>query len=101
MTKLTLGIVVKTLFGAEVSGDADGIGPLMTAVLEASNQRINSAVQIPAWVPTPRNLRERRSLARLDAMLQDMIRLRRASSAEGDDLLAVLVSAVDDEDGAG
>ena len=43
MTKLTLGIVVKTLFGAEVSSDADGIGPLMTAVLEASNQRINSA----------------------------------------------------------
>jgi cytochrome P450 len=99
MTKLTLGIVVKTLFGAEVSSDADGIGPLMTAVLEASNQRINSAVQIPAWVPTPRNLRERRSLGRLDAILQDMIRTRRASSVEGDDLLAVLVSAVDDDDG--
>jgi cytochrome P450 len=99
MTKLTLGIVVKSLFGAEVTNDADSIGPLMSAVLEASNQRINSAVQVPDWVPTPRNVRERRSLSQLDALLQDMIRRCRAETAPRADLLSTLVSAVDEDDG--
>ena len=99
MTKLTLGIVVKSLFGAEMTREAEGIGMLMATVLDASNQRLNSAVQIPDWVPTPRNLRERRSLAKLDVMLQDMIQTRRASNSDGGDLLSVLLSAVDADDG--
>jgi len=99
MTKLTLGIVVKALFGAEVPRGGEGIGRLMATVLDASNQRINSAVQVPDWVPTPRNRRERRSLAELDLILQDMIRARRASSSEGGDLLSALLSAVDADDG--
>jgi cytochrome P450 len=99
MTKLTLGIVVKSLFGAEVTREAASIGVLMATVLDASNQRINSAVQIPSWVPTPRNLRERRSLAQLDVILQDMIRTRRAANGDGADLLSALLSAVDADDG--
>jgi cytochrome P450 len=100
MTTLTLGIVVKSLFGAEMTGEAEGIGMLMTTVLDASNQRISSAVQIPDWVPTPRHLRERRSLATLDIMLQDLIRSRRASNSNESDLLSVLLSAVDGDDGS-
>lgn len=68
-------------------------------MLDASNQRINSAVQIPDWVPTARNRRERRSLAKLDVMLQEMIRTRRESSSDGGDLLSSLLSAVDADDG--
>ena len=99
MTKLTLGIVLKSLFGAEMTRDAAGIRMLMATVLDASNNRINSAVRIPDWVPTRRNLRERRSLAKLDRMLQEMIRARRESNADGGDLLSALLSAVDADDG--
>ena len=99
MTKLTLGIVVKSLFGAELAREAEGIGPLMAGVLEATNQRINSVFQAPDWVPTRRNLRERRALATLDAMLQEMIRKRRASNTDGGDLLSALLSAVDADEG--
>ena len=100
MTKLTLGIVVKALFGADFTREADEVGGLMTAVLDAANQRINSAVQIPEWVPTRRNLLERRALGRLDAMLQDLIRRRRASAEHTGDLLSMLLTAVDEDSGA-
>jgi cytochrome P450 len=100
MMRLTLAVVVKSLFGAELTQEEQGIGRLMTAVLDASNQRLNSAVQIPAWVPTRRNLRERRALATLDAMLHDMIQTRRASGEEKPDLLSTLLTAVDEDSGA-
>jgi cytochrome P450 len=99
MTALTLPIVVKSLFGVEMTSE-EGIGTLITAVLDATNQRLNSAFQLPDWLPTRRHLRERRSLATLDRLLQEMIRTRRAaSSSDGRDLLSALLSAVDADDG--
>jgi cytochrome P450 len=100
MTKLTLGIVVKSLFGAELPREAGEITESMLAVLDAASQRLNSVLQIPLWVPTARNLRERRAVAKLDATLQVLIRTRRASSESRDDLLSVLLAAVDEETGA-
>ena len=100
MTKLTLGIVVKSLFGADVSRQADEVGTLMAAVLDAANQRLNSVVRVPDWVPTARNLREWRAVRKLDVILDEMIRARRQSSdADSGDLLSALLTAVDADDG--
>ncbi len=99
MTRLTLGIVVESLFGADVTRGAPDIGGLMTAILEATNQRINSALQVPDWVPTRRNLRERRALAKLDTILHQLIQTRRSSAEERGDLLTILLTAVDEDDG--
>jgi len=100
MMKLTLGVVVQSLFGADITGEADDIGRLMTVVLDASNQRINSALQVPDWVPTSRHRREKRALAKLDAILQSLIHARREGSGEKGDLLSTLLMAVDEESGA-
>src|SRR5262249_18031124 len=59
MSRLTLAIVVETLFGADVTREAKELGGLMIAVLDAANDRINSVLRVPSWVPTPRNLREK------------------------------------------
>jgi cytochrome P450 len=101
MTGLTLGIVVKTLFGADLPREAGEIGRSMVAVLDATNERLNSVLRVPSWVPTPRNLRERRALAELDATIQLLIRTRRSSRESRDDLLSILLAAVDEESGAG
>jgi cytochrome P450 len=101
MTGLTLAIVVKTLFGADLPREAGEIGRSMVAVLDATNERLNSVLRIPSWVPTPRNLRERRALAELDATIQLLIRTRRSSRESRDDLLSILLTAVDEESGAG
>jgi cytochrome P450 len=101
MPKLTLGIVVKSLFGGDLPPGAIEISRAMPAVLDAANQRLNSVLRIPSWLPTARNLREKRAVADLDDLLQTLIRNRRASGESHEDLLSVLLAAVDEDGGAG
>jgi cytochrome P450 len=101
MAELTLGIVVRCLFGADISHEVSDIGRLMVAVLDAANQRLNSPVHLPSWVPTPRNVREKRALARVDLLFHQLIAKRRAAAGgASDDLLSVLLAAADEESGA-
>jgi cytochrome P450 len=105
MTKLTLDVVVSALFGSELPPEAREIGGSMNAVMDAANYRVNRPLHIPYWVPTRRNLRERRVLARLDLMLRALVRARRASGGSPggsrEDLLSVLLAAVDEDSGVG
>ena len=100
MSALTLPIVVECLFGGDVTRYATEVGELMVAVLDASNHRLNSALRLPSWVPTPRHLRESRAMRRLDEILRELIAARRASSDERHDLLSILLTAVDQDSGA-
>jgi len=99
MTKLTLEVVVSSLFGSELPPEAREIGGSMSAVMDAANYRVNRPLHIPSWVPTGRNLRERRVLKELDAMLRALVEARRTSGGERVDLLSVLLAAVDEESG--
>lgn len=100
MTKLTLDVVVSSLFGSELPPEAREIAGSMNAVMDAANYRLNRPVHIPSWVPTRRNLREKRALKGLDSMLRTLVRSRRASGHSCQDLLSVLLAAVDEESGA-
>jgi cytochrome P450 len=99
MSALTLPIVVECLFGGDVTRYAAEVSELMSAVLDASNQRLNSALHLPSWVPTPRHIRERRALRRLDAIIHELIAARRAAPGGRRDLLSMLLSAVDADSG--
>lgn len=100
MVSLTLGIVVKSLFGADFNASAEEAGALFMPLLDAVNQRLNRPFSAPWWVPTRRNLREKRALARIEARLISLIAERRASAEQRSDLLSVLLAAVDAESGA-
>jgi cytochrome P450 len=99
MSALTLAVVVECLFGGDATRYAHEVGPPMVAVLEASNHRLNSVLRLPDWVPTPRHLRERKALERLDAILNELIAARRQSPSARRDLFAMLLAAVDQESG--
>ena len=101
MAKLTLGIVVRTLFGADLPPEARGISRSMNAVLDAANHRVNYPFQLPLWVPTRRNLRERRAVAGMDSLLRTLVLTRSASGEARDDLLSMLLAAVDEDSGVG
>jgi cytochrome P450 len=51
------------------------------------------------WFPTIRNLREKRAIAELNAILQLLIRSRRAGKESHGDLLSLLLAAADEETG--
>lgn len=103
MTQLTLAIVAKTLFNADISGEASSIGRTVTQALESTNNRMNSLIAstIPYAVPTPGNLRLRRAVRRLNDLIYRIIAERRASGEDPGDLLSVLLLAHDQDDGAG
>jgi cytochrome P450 len=101
MTNLTLGIVVKTLFGVDAPQAVQEIGAKAVAALDGTSQRLNSPVLfLPGWIPTGRNLRERRVIAEMDAALRLLIQEKRAGTGTSGDLLSMLLAAADEESGA-
>lgn len=100
MMKVTLQIVSKTLFDADVSGDAERVGVLLTEVLESANQKLNEAFELPAWWPSPKRERLKAVIAELDTLIYRFIDDRKQSGEDKGDLLSMLLAA-QDEDGNG
>jgi cytochrome P450 len=98
MTRLTLEIIAKTLFNADVRDRAQEVGEALTEAMGNFSGRFFRLIRIPESIPTPGNLKLRRAVARLDAILYGFIRERRTDGACGD-LLSLLLEARD-EDGS-
>jgi cytochrome P450 len=99
MMALTQAIVAKTLFDADVSGDAQDATQAAKVLAEDFGVRLRSFRLLPYWVPTPRNLRSRRAVGRLDRVVHRIIAERLAGHEDRGDLLSMLVQAQDADDG--
>ncbi len=100
-TNIALAVAAKTMFDVDVDNDAGGIADALTAMMRAVNARVDAAVPLPDFVPTPTMLRLRRARAKLDTVLYRAIAERRAAATPGDDLLSLLLSVRDEDDGRG
>jgi cytochrome P450 len=101
MMRLTLSIVAKTLFNADIEKDANRIGDALTDVLEITNDRMKSPIQvIPDWLPTPGNRKRKAAVDALNNIVMGIIDQRRANPEDQGDLLSMLMMARD-EDGNG
>ena len=101
MTRLTLGIVAKTLFDADVESEADEIGEAMTCIMQMFNLLMYPFAELLESLPLPQIRRYHRMHARLDATIYRFIEERRHSGEDRGDLLSMLLIAQDDEDGTG
>ena len=95
---LTLEIVGRTLFGADVTDRAAVVGEAIELVMA---RYAGDFVEMwtPLWVPTRKNRRIRAAVGRVDEALHEIIGARRRSGADTGDLLSLLLHA-QDEDGA-
>jgi cytochrome P450 len=98
MMRLTLQIVGKTLFDADVEGDAQDVGKSMEQLLEIG-ANFRRTIFVPRWLPTPTNLRMERAIRKIEKVLYRMIAEKRASGRDAGDLLSMLLAA-QDEDGS-
>jgi len=98
MMRLTLEIVAKTLFDADVERDAQEVGKSLELLLEIG-ANFRRTIFVPHWLPTPTNLRVRREVKQIEKILYRIIAERRASARDAGDLLSMLLSA-QDEDGS-
>jgi len=102
MMRLTLAIVAKTLFDADVEEEATQIGEALTEVLKMFETFTSPLTEILDKLPTPANKRVRRARERLDETIYRIIEERRESPEDQGDLLSMLLLAQDAEgDGGG
>jgi cytochrome P450 len=97
MNRLTLAIVARTLFSADVSSEADEIGAALTAVLGLFDMVLMPFSEWIEKLPLPSVRRFERARDRLDQTIYGMIAERRASGEDKGDLLSMLLFAQDEE----
>ncbi len=95
MMQLTFRIVCLTLFSADVQTDGD-FGDALHDLLDWTNRRSETLIRPPLWMPTPGNVRFKRSRRRFDDLIYALIRERRESGEPKGDLLDMLLAACDD-----
>jgi cytochrome P450 len=105
MMELTLTVVGRALFSADLHQIAGDMRREFTFVLQQTDRRMMAAVRLPRWLPLPSHLRFDRAIRLLDANVAALIRARRAAASTGQapplDLLSMLLEACDEETGEG
>jgi len=100
MSRVTMEVVAKVLFGAGMTAeDVALIHESMEAVADFYASSPEAVVKLPAWVPTPRNLRLNAAVRRIDGFIYRIIADRRGEARRGDghdDLLGTLIAACDE-----
>jgi cytochrome P450 len=99
MMRLTLDIVAKTLFDAEIGADSTAATEAMETLLATFIARTGQLFTLPHWVPTPLNMRVERAARRLDRIILKIIADRRQSGEDRGDLLSMLMHAQDEDSG--
>jgi cytochrome P450 len=99
MMSLTLEIVAKALFDAEISNDSAQVRMAMETLMRAFALRTASLVSPPHWIPTPMNVKVERAVRRLERTLLNIITDRRKRGEDRGDLLSMLLRAQDVESG--
>jgi cytochrome P450 len=101
MMRLTLGIVGKTLFDADVVSDAREVGEAMTVVMDLFNTITIPFFELIQKLPLPQLRRFDTAKAKLDAIIYRLIEERRRSGEDRGDLLSMLLLAQDTEGDGG
>jgi cytochrome P450 len=101
MMSLTLAIVAKTLFDADLETEAREIGQALSEVLELFSTFTSPLTEVLDKLPLPKNRRAQQAKMRLDETIYRIIEERRANSEDRGDLLSMLMMAQDTENDGG
>ena len=101
MMRLTLAIVGKTLFDADVESDAREVGAAMSVVMDLFNTITIPFFELLQKLPLPQLRRFDSAKAKLDAIIYRLIEERRRSGEDRGDLLSLLLLARDPEGDGG
>lgn len=103
MLYLSLAIIGKTLFGADLEADAKGTSEALAAFMEWSTRPVVPFFsKLLEKLPLPSSRRRKKAIDQVDTVIYRIINERRASGMEKDDLLSLLLRARDEEgDGRG
>src|SRR5271165_4955120 len=101
MMRLTLAVVGKTLFSADVEAEAVEIGEALTAILKMFDFLMMPFSEYLEKLPLPSVRRFEKGRTRLDQTIFGIIAERRRSGDDCGDLLSMLLLAQDEDGGGG
>ena len=93
MTRLTLDVLLRTLFGTTAAGMSDDIYTELTTVLRHAERRVWSLVPVPEWLPTRENRAAAQALHKLEDIVWRMIEGQWSATPEEGDLLSRFLEA--------
>jgi cytochrome P450 len=99
MMAVTMRIVARALFSANVDDDIPVIGKNMALLNDFAMDRIQSPFPTPTWIPTPRRKAFKNATSRVDSVIYRIIESRRGHTEKYDDLLSMLMEVQDEETG--
>ncbi|MFB6164965.1 MAG: cytochrome P450 [Haloarculaceae archaeon] len=99
MERLTLLVIGKAMFSADMADHAGEIADALALLRRQFQRSVSVVPTAPLWVPTPRNRRTREAIGTLDAVVRELIDDRRGRADEHDDFLSRLLTARDEETG--
>ena len=97
MMRLALEIVVKTLFNADVSADADNVGRVLARITTPFAGQATIKWILDNRLPTLTHRRFNRDAREIDAIVYRIINERRRGGQDEGDLLSMLLKAHDEE----
>lgn len=96
MSRITMEVAAEVLFGTSVTpDDVRTVRESMEVINEFFANSPEAIAKLPAWVPTPRNVRMNRAVRAIDELIFRIIARRRAGEQK-DDLLGTLLAAQDE-----
>jgi cytochrome P450 len=104
LTSLTLRIIGRTMFSADLAGDSKMLSDTVTLASRHINERIVSITglfDLAEKLPTAKNRRFHTAMRAGDALIQGIILKRRQSTEDPGDLLSMLMHVRDAESGEG
>jgi cytochrome P450 len=96
MSRLTLRVVGRLLFGSDVERAVPVVAEAFPILGEHARARAFAPVRLPHGWPTPSNRRALRARRAVYGVCDELIASRRAAPGGGEDLLSLLVDARDD-----
>ncbi|GAB4579824.1 MAG: cytochrome P450 [Anaerolineales bacterium] len=99
MIRLTLSVIVKAMFGEDISPQLEPLAKSFDVAAHFMLIRSQSAWPLPLWVPTPRHMAYKNAVRTLNEIIYPII--QRARREPRDDLLGLLLTMRDEETGEG
>ncbi|MFC5409176.1 cytochrome P450 [Larkinella bovis] len=102
MMQLALAIVTHSLFSSDVKNHLDNVSESITIIIETAYKELFNFFPITRKWPTPRAIRYRRAVAKIEGIIYEIIHRRQTAALPAqshDDLLGMLMEAQDDETG--
>ena len=100
MVRLTMQIVAKTLFGADMGDRSAQVGRIMELFAEAIGSQFK-ALPLPQWLPIPRHRRQKAAVVQMDALIAELVADWRKAGNDNGDLMSMLLLARDEDSGEG